>query len=575
MKKTIAVLLMVCMIAAVFAGCAQQTPETSASAPIAETANASEGVEENAGGSEASGDNVLKLAWTQGIGTDTMFESPYHDIKSLYPNMLFSTLIKISGEDGSYVNDLAEEYTVSDDGLVYTFKLRNDAQFSDGTPVTAEDVVFSLNAMAAFEKAGFKQFYVSIKGMSAMADGSATELEGAKALDENTVEITLDKPDNTVLYGLAHLCIIPKAQFEGVELNEVATYETFWTKPIGSGPYVIAEVSFPNYFTMVRNENYYGNPAGIENVLFTSYDTGGNEAVTAAAIAGELDFIFGDAVNDINTMTNITTQNPDMTSAIVPSSYTRQLRFNLGTSEDGKHNDAVNDPKVREAFNLLIDKATLAAFYGEQAVPATTMVNPDDPLYNTEIPAHTRDVERAKQLLDEAGFDYSKSIRLLYYYDDQTTADMMEVIKQNFAEAGVTVEPFLATGDLNTIIYSQKNWDMQYCAGGSTGQPIIGYAYLVPDGANWDMLYGNVEEREATYGKYYADYLAATDDAARKAAGDALQLQEVTDNYDICIYNLNKMVGYNSAHLQFDTSILNGDYQQAKDYKFDTWKLVG
>lgn len=572
MKKIITILLAVCMVAAVFAGCGKTPePETPSEAPSA-TASAAESAAP--AGEDLSETGTLKLAWVAGIGTDTMFESPFHDIKSLYPNMLFSTLVKIQS-DGTYSNDLAADYTVSDDGTVYTFKLNPDAKFTDGTPVTAADAAFSLNVATGFEKSWIKNYLKSIKGTAAMADGSATELEGVKVVDDNTLEITLDKADNTLLYGLAAMAVIPQHAFEGVALTDVPTNEAFWKKPFGSGPYVIDEVSFPNYFTMVRNDDYYGNKAGIKNVLFTSYDTGGNEAVVAATIAGDLDFIFGDAVNDSNTMSNITAQNADITSVMIPSSYTRQFRFNLSGSSDGKYNEAVKDPKVREAFSLIVDKDTIAAFYGDQAVAATTMVNPKDKLYNTEIPAYKRDVEKAKQLLDEAGFDYSKPIRFLYYYDDQTTADIMEVLKQNFADAGVKFEPFLATGDLTSIIYDQKNWDINYSGGGSVADPIFGYQYMVPDGGNWDMLYGNVEERGNTYGKFYADYVGAKDEAAKKAAADALQKQEVTDNYDINIYNLNKLVGYNAAHLQFDTSILDADYQQQKDYKFDTWKLIG
>ncbi len=576
MKKILTILLAVCMVAAVFAGCANtQTPETpSESAPA--SASAAEGESAAPAGEDLSETGTLKLAWVAGIGTDTMFESPFHDIKSLYPNMLFSTLVKIQS-DGTYTTDLATDYTVSEDGMVYTFKLNPDAKFTDGKPVTAADAAFSLNVATAFEKSWIKNYLKSIKGTAGMADGSATELAGVKVIDDVTIEITLDKADNTLLYGLAAMAIVPQHAFEGIAITDVPTNEAFWKQPIGSGPYVIEKVSFPNYFTMVRNEDYYGSKAGVKNVLFTSYDTGGNEAIVAATIAGDLDFIFGDAVNDSNTMGNITSQNTDVKSVMIPSSYTRQFRFNLNGSTDGKYNDAVKDPKVREAFSLIVDKETIAAFYGDQAVAATTMINPEDPLYNTNLPAYKRDVEKAKQLLDEAGFDYNKPIRFLYYYDDQTTADIMEVLKQNFADAGVKFEPFLATGDLASIIYEQKNWDMNYSGGGSVADPVFGYQYIVPDGGNWDMLFGNVEERGATYGKFYADYVGAQaqDEATKKAAADALQLQEVTDNYDINIYNLNKLVGYNAAHLQFDESILNADYQQQKDYKFDTWKLVG
>ena len=572
MKKSIAMLLVAMMALGVLAGCTATAPAQTASteAPAEATAEATAAP----AAEDLSETGTLKLAWVAGIGTNSIFECPYTDIKCLYPNMLFSTLVKAQ-PNSTFTGDLATEYAVSDDGLVYTFKLNPAATFSDGTAVTASDVVFSINTAIAYEKSWVKQFMKNIVGVADVTSGAATELAGVKAIDANTVEITEGIADNALLYGLALTSILPAHAFEGVAYNDVPTNETFWSKPYGSGQYVIDQVSFPNYFTMVRSESYFGTPAGIKNVLFTSYDAGGNDAIVSAAIAGDLDFIFGDAVNDSNTMKNIVAQNASMVSAVVPSSYTRQFRFNLTGSTDDQYNTFVQDVRVRTAFELLMDKATCAAFYGDQANAAITMINPNDSLFDTSLKLTPFDVAAAKALLDEAGYDYSKTVRVLYYYSDQTTADIMEVLRQGFEQAGVKFEPFLASGDLANIIYTQRNWDMIYSGGGSVAVPAYGYALLAPDGGNWDSLFGNVEERAATYGASYNQFLSAKDEATAKAAVVALQQQQVKDKYDIDLYNLSKMIAYNGAHVQFDTSILAGDYQQSKDYKFEDWKLIG
>ena len=573
MKKTIAMLLIVLMSVGALVGCTATAPAaaTSTEAPAEATAEATAAPTESVDLSET---GTLKLAWVAGIGTNSIFECPYTDIKCLYPNMLFSTLVEAQ-PDSTFTCDLATDYTVSDDGLTYTFKLNPAATFSDGTAVTADDVVFSLNTAIAYEKSWVKQFMKNIAGVADVLAGTATELSGVKAIDANTVEITESIADNGLLYGLALSAILPAHAFEGVAYNDVPTYESFWSKPFGSGQYVIDQVSFPNFFTMVRNDSYFGEPAGIKNVLFTSYDAGGNDAIVSAAIAGDLDFIFGDAVNDSNTMGNIVSQNADMVSVVVPSSYTRQFRFNLTGSTDDQYNAFVQDVRVRTAFELLMDKATCAAFYGDQANAAITMINPNDSLFDTSLTLTPFDVAAAKALLDEAGYDYSKSVRVLYYYSDQTTADIMEVLRQGFEQAGVKFESFLASGDLANIIYTQRNWDMIYSGGGSVAVPAFGYALLAPDGGNWDSLFGSVDERAATYGASYNQFLSAKDDATAKAAVIALQEQQVKDKYDIDLYNLSKMVAYNGAHLQLDTSIFAGDYQQSKDYKFADWKLIG
>ena len=93
---------------------------------------------------------------------------------------------------------------------------------------------------------------------------------------------------------------------------------------------------------------------------------------------------------------------------------------------------------------MIVDKAAIASLYPDQATPLSSWINPQSPAYNTDIPLWERDVEKGKQMLDAAGFDYDTPIRITYYYDDQITKDVMDIITQNFADAGVTVEAFLA-----------------------------------------------------------------------------------------------------------------------------------
>ena len=81
-------------------------------------------------------------------------------------------------------------------------------------------------------------------------------------------------------------------------------------------------------------------------------------------------------------------------------------------------------------------------------------------------------MEKAKELLEEAGFDYSKKIRICYYYDDQTTVDAMDLVCQNLADAGITAEAFLATGDIGSILYDVHNYDIMY-AGWNKLDPVI------------------------------------------------------------------------------------------------------
>jgi peptide/nickel transport system substrate-binding protein len=306
--------------------------------------------------------------------------------------------------------------------------------------------------------------------------------------------------------------------------------------------------------------------------MFTSHTTGGVEAQVADIIAGKMDYAFGNAVNDISTANNIVKNNSDIEMVIVPSSYQRQFAFNLVGSSDDKYNEDMQKAEVRQAFNLIIDKEAIAGIYSGQATALTTWVNPQSQAYNSDIPLFKRDVETAKQMLTDAGFNFDRPIRILYYYNDQTTKDIMDIIVQNFAEAGVKVEPFLATGDLASIIYQVKNWDMMYFGNGLV-DPIITYRTLVP-GSVVDNYLGNNDARQELFGTLLSEYKASTDKQSMKEIGDKMQLEAYKAAYVVPVYGLNKIVLYNSKKVELDKSIFDFDQVLARNFKFDTWKLL-
>ena len=151
----------------------------------------------------------------------------------------------------------AESYTVSDDGLVYTFKLRDGIQWSDGQPVTAEDFVFAFQRLfdpATASEYAYLQF--PIKNGSEIADGTITDFNelGVKALDDKTVEITLEGPTPYFLQALTHYTAYP------VPKHVVEKVGDAWTAPeniVGNGPYKVVEWVPGSYVKSVKSDTYY------------------------------------------------------------------------------------------------------------------------------------------------------------------------------------------------------------------------------------------------------------------------------------------------------------------------------
>ena len=175
-----------------------------------------------------------------------------------------STLVQYTA-DLTFENDLATDYTLSEDGLVWTFHIRDDAYFTDGEKLTAEDVAFTLETAKA-------------------AQGSVdlTYMDKAEAVDEDTVVITLKQPTSIFLNTLASVGIVP----------EHAYSDDYGRNPIGSGPYKLVEWRPQEQLIFTANENYYGEQPAIENVtvVFMSED-----AALAAVQAGQVDVAYATA----------------------------------------------------------------------------------------------------------------------------------------------------------------------------------------------------------------------------------------------------------------------------------------
>jgi len=515
---------------------------------------------------------ILKLQWHASIGTDSVFECPWQDQQCLVHDMIFDTLLKVNSDGVTYVPRLAKSWKVSADGKTYTFTLVDNAKWHDGTPVSAEDVLFTFNTMPKVPEASFKQYITMIDGYADVIGKKADAMKGLSA-SGNTVTFTLIGPDSFFLKALCQVPILPRHLLKDVDPTLFTKYQAYWKKPVGCGAYRIDEVSFPNYFTVVRNESYYGTKPNIPKALFTSYATGGNEAVIAALIAGNLDYAYGNAANDINNAKNMVAKNPDLVMKVVPATYTRTFRFNNVGSSDGKYNADVQKAEVRQAIHLLIDRDAIVNFYKGQAVALSTYVHPQNPAYNTSIPLFKRDVAKAKELLAAAKFDFSRPLRILYYYNDQTSIDVMELVKQNLAEGGIKAEPFLATGDLASIIYKVRNWDMIYCAAAKP-DPILIYSVLVPDNGQQDGLFGDLAFRNATFRPLLERYSAATDPAEIKKVGDQIQMEASKYALDIPVYVLNKICVLNASRLKMDEGIFKTDLFNMIDNKFDKWELL-
>jgi len=247
-----------------------------------------------------------------------------------YGAPLFQSTLLRRDENLNLVNDLAEGYTVSDDALTWTVTIRQDVQFSDGTPLTAADVAFTYNKAAT---------------SGGLTD--VTVLDEAVALDGYTVELRLRQPQSTFVNRLVTLGIVPAASYDE---------STYGQNPVGSGPYTLVQWDKGQQLIVEANPLYYGTQPAIERVVFLFLE---EDAAFAAAQAGEVQMVAVPqalAIQEIPEMRLVDVQSVDNRGMLFP--------FVADTGDQTEEgyaigNNVTADPAIRQAINYVVDRAAL------------------------------------------------------------------------------------------------------------------------------------------------------------------------------------------------------------------------
>lgn len=283
-----------------------------------------------------------------------------------------STLVKYTA-DLNFENDLATDYKLSEDGLTWTFTIRDDAFFTDGEKVTASDVAFTLETAKA-----------------AQGSFDLTYMERAVAKDDKTVVITLSKPTSIFLNTLASVGIVPEHAYD----------EGYGTSPIGSGPYKLVEWKAQEQMIFAANEDYYGGAPAIKNVtvVFMSED-----AALAAVLAGEVDVAYSTAT--LGT-TEVAGYHVEAITSADNRGFTLPVLPNDGnTTESGAPigNDVTCNIEIRKAIAYAIDREQVAEVVLNGFGRPAYSENDGMPWNNSGVVIET-DVTYAKKLLADAGW---------------------------------------------------------------------------------------------------------------------------------------------------------------------------
>ena len=356
--------------------------------------------------------------------------------------LIQSTLVR-TNKDMEFVNDLATGYECSNDLLTWTFTLRDDAVFSDGEPLTAGDVAFTINTIRD----------------SASAQADLSMVREAVATSDTVVEIRLTKPYNVLLYTLANLGIVP----------EHAYGDDYGEKPVGSGRYMLERWDKGQQAVFVANPRYYGDTPAIERftVVFMEED-----AARAAVMSKEVDVAYttaimagydlGDAAKEYTLSRYKTVDSRGVNLPVIASG---------ATVEDGgvmyeAGNDVTRNLEVRRAINHAVDREALIKDVLSGYGTAAYSIGDGMPWANADMKVD-RDVDAAKREMEDAGWSLNDEgvyerdgltceLTLWYATGDGVRQAMANAFASQMAKVGIKITPQGADWD---TIYTHQYAD--------------------------------------------------------------------------------------------------------------------
>ena len=288
------------------------------------------------------------------------------------------------------VPDLAESWDISADGRVYTFRIRPDAVFHDGKPVTAEDVRWSLERVTdpLTEAPNVDQYLGDIVGVDAKLAGDVLEISGVRVINERTIEITIDAPKSFFLAKMTYPTAFVLDR-ENIEANP----KNWFRKPNGTGPFKMTEYKVGETLILSRHDAYHLGPAKVAEVEMIL--SGGTSMLMYEN--DEID-ISGVGLADLDRLLEPShSLNAELTRA-APSFSVQYIGLNV-------NEPPLDDVKVRQALNLAIDKREIATIVlGDQVVPAKGILPPGFPGFSELVSGYEFDPIKAKQLLLESKY---------------------------------------------------------------------------------------------------------------------------------------------------------------------------
>lgn len=451
---------------------------SNAGAAADETGSAAVSTESASSDTAASGEKIINVGVTNTIGSINPLLLNGGEINKYATGLMFLPLMELDA-DLNFEGMLADSIT-TEDNKNFIVHIDDAATWSDGTPVTADDVVYTALRLASPVIGNTAMMYYVFEGVGddGFVEEGAESIDGIQKVDDKTVQFTTkeEMPITTFENSYArYLLTLPKHVIKQYSEEELSTAEWFNHPDVVSGPFIVTDFDVDHYISYEANKDYWKGAPKIDKLNIKIVD---GSQLYAGLQSGEID-ITQQTMSDIPQEDYESVEALDNVDVVYGSPVTNQSVF-IQTKN-------VPDVKVRQAMLYAIDRQQiLEELLNGHGEIVDGFLSSASPFYDDSLTPVSYDPEKAKTLLEEAGWDGSQTIRFYVNSGDSTFVNAASIIAAEWAAVGIKAE--IQTVDFATLMSVAGTEDYDVLAVQYTYAPVDPYpdvAWLLGGEGSW------------------------------------------------------------------------------------------
>lgn len=494
--------------------------------------------------------NTLYLSdGTTNLPEDKRIRSPWK-ASSTVTMLIYRSLFMTDSTLHEVNPSLASSYKKLDDGLTYEITLKSNEYWSDGTKITPEDVIFSIETFLLAEgvNTNILEAFNKIVGVDDFIKGKTDSLEGLST-NGNTITIKLDSNYSLFMQMLTQFVPLPQHILKDVDPSTITTEIDYYKQPISSGMYVVDGLNSDGNIVLSQNSYYDDQKPNIESVVFISDYT-----------PLDIDYYSTNVISNIVNYRSIRGYDEHQVNV----HFYRYFIYNIEGAADTQEENPMSDYRIREALMYAIDREYLLdiLYFNTGNVMAEMDTE------GNRVTSFGYNPTKARNLLVEADYDFERPITIAYYYSDSTSLLFLEKVKEYLENIGLEV--ILTKLGSSSEMYDERNYDLML-KGLSSFSENDWYNEYLSNNPNLSKVFGENIEFDTIVNELFsiADVHSGEHELVLK---DLIELEKKS-LYKMPLFSLNQYVYIDSTKVEVPDDIVFGNTTYRSNIRFEEWKI--